>query len=161
MHKEDGEQQKFQQSKRGLYYLDTATTTNHAVLAVSTVEHNKSNYTDRDYSRAVLARKAQILVGYPELRDFLAYIDENAILNCPITRQDAINAHAIFGRSLGAIQGKTTRRKLKAILAAVANSLPNDILDTYRNVTLCVDLMFVNRIPFFMSITEKIQFITA
>jgi hypothetical protein len=105
VHKEDGEQRRFQQSKRGLYYLDIATTTNHTVLAVSTVEHNKSNYTDRDYSRAVLARKVQILAGYPELLD---YINENAIPNCLINMQDAINAHAIFGCSLGAIQGKTT-----------------------------------------------------
>jgi hypothetical protein len=152
---------KFQQSKRGLFYLDVANTASHTVLAVSTVEHNKSNYTDRDYSHAVLARKVQIQAGYPELRNFLAYLDDNAIPNCPINRQDAINAHAIFGRAVSAIKGKTTRRKLKAILAKVANSLSKEILDTYRNVTLCIDLMFVNCIPFFMSISKKIHFITA
>jgi hypothetical protein len=96
VHKENGKQRKFQQSKRQLFYLDVAATASHTVLAVSTVEHNKSNYTNRDYSCAVLARKAQVLVRYPELRDFLAYIDKNAIRNCPIGRQDAINAQALF-----------------------------------------------------------------
>ena len=37
VHKEDGGVRRFQQSRRGLYYLDTAKTENHTVLAVSTV----------------------------------------------------------------------------------------------------------------------------
>jgi hypothetical protein len=37
IHKQDGTQQKFQQSKRGLYYLDTAATENPTVLTVNTV----------------------------------------------------------------------------------------------------------------------------
>jgi hypothetical protein len=57
VHKADGGIRKFQQSRRGLYYLDTATTGNHTVLAITTVEANKSRYTKRDYSRAQLARK--------------------------------------------------------------------------------------------------------
>jgi hypothetical protein len=108
VHKDDGVQWKFIQSKRGLYYLDTAATENHSVLAVSTVEHNQSNYTNRDYFRAKLARKIQTLVGRPELKDFIRYIDGHSLENCPITCQDAINAHAIFGQDLGSIKGKTT-----------------------------------------------------
>jgi hypothetical protein len=34
-------------------------------------------------------------------------------------------------------------------------------MEHYRDVTLCIDIMFVNRIPFFMSISRKIHFITA
>jgi hypothetical protein len=41
VHKADGQQRKFKQSRRGLFYLDTAETENHTVLAVNTVEHNK------------------------------------------------------------------------------------------------------------------------
>jgi hypothetical protein len=97
VHKEDGQQRKFKQSKRGLFYLDTAQMEEHAVLAVSTIENNKSNYAVRDYSRAKLAQKIQILVGRPELKDFIRYLDRNYLPKCPVTRQDAINAHAIFG----------------------------------------------------------------
>jgi hypothetical protein len=57
-----------------------------------------------------------VLVGRPELKDFLRYIEAKSLANCQITRQDAINAHAILGHDLGAIKGKTTRRKLKGIL---------------------------------------------
>jgi hypothetical protein len=31
----------------------------------------------------------------------------------------------------------------------------------YRNITLCIDIMFVNKIPFFLSISQNICFITA
>jgi hypothetical protein len=30
-----------------------------------------------------------------------------------------------------------------------------------RDITLCVDIVFVNRIPFFMSISKKVRFVTA
>jgi hypothetical protein len=125
VHKEDGEICKFQQSPRGLYYLDTAKTANHTVLAITTVETNKSKYTDRDYSRAQLPRKIQILAGQPELKDFLCYLHRNFIWNCPIQRQDAINAHAIFGRDVNSLKRKMfTCQRLQAVLGAVAMNIP-------------------------------------
>ncbi len=159
VHKGDGTIRRFLQSKRGLYYLDTATTENHTVL-VTTVEENKSKYTNRDYSRAKLARQIQTRVGRPELKDFLHYLDNNALPNSPIHRQDAINAHAIFGRDVNSLKGKTTKQQLKAIIGAVANNLPRTIMENYREITLCIDIMFVNNIPFFMSISKHIRFLT-
>jgi hypothetical protein len=163
VHKPDGSQHKFQQPKRGLCYLDTVTPENHTVLTVNTVESNKSNHTKRDYSRAKLACKVQTLVGRPELKDFIRYLDGHSLTNCPIHPQDAINAHAIFGRDLASIKGKTTCQQVqvKGTLAAVAHNLPKEIMQQYRNVTICIDIMFVNKIPFFMSISRNIRFITA
>jgi hypothetical protein len=66
VHKEDGELRMFKQSRRGLYYFDTTNSTNHVVL-VSTVTDKKSKYTKRDYSRAQLAHKIQVLIGWPTL----------------------------------------------------------------------------------------------
>ena len=63
VHKDNGDIRKFRQSKRGLYYLDTASAANHTVLLVDTVESNKSRHTDRDYTRAKLARKIQVLLA--------------------------------------------------------------------------------------------------
>jgi hypothetical protein len=87
VHKENSDQRKFKQPQQGLYYLDTAEPENHTVLTVSTVETNKSKYADRDYTRAKLARKTQILVGRPELKDFICFIESNSLPNCPITAQ--------------------------------------------------------------------------
>jgi hypothetical protein len=140
---EDGKIRKFQQSPRGLYYLNTAKTANHTVLTITTVETNKSKYTDRDYSRLQLARKIQILVGPPKLKDFLCYLDSNSIPNCPIQRQDAINAHAIFGRDVNSLKGKITRQRLQAVLGAVAGNIPKEIMEHYHDLTLCIDIMRV------------------
>ncbi len=159
VHKEDGALRLFKQSRRGLYYLDTADSENHVVL-VSTVADKESKYTNRDYSRASLARKTQILVGRPELQDFVRHLESNSIPNCPIDSQDAINAADIFGRDIGSLKGKTTRRSLDGIRACLSN-IPRQIMDQYRNITLCIDLMFVNKIPFFLSISRNIKFITA
>jgi hypothetical protein len=158
VHKENGEKRMFKQSCCGLYYLDTADTSGHVVL-VSTVEDKKSNYTDRDYSRAKLARKTQILIGRPELRDYLQYIANNNIPNCPVGRQDVLNAADIFGRDFGTVQGKTTRRKLEGTRGSIFN-IPRQIMEQYRNITLCIDITFVNQIPFFLSISQNIKFIT-
>jgi hypothetical protein len=160
VHKENGNQRRFKQSRRGLYYLDTASSENHTVLAVSTVENNKSKCPDRDYTRATLACKIQILVGRPELKDFLHYIEGNSLPNCPITRQDAINAHHIFGRKVGSMKAKTTRSTLPGIRANLAN-IPKAIMAQYCDITLCIDIMSVNKIPFFLSISQDIRFITA
>jgi hypothetical protein len=159
VHKENGVIRKFQQSKRGLFYLDTADMKDHVVL-VTTVDDNKSNYTDRDYTRAKLARKAQILVGRPELNAFLRYLDGNNIKNCPITRQDAINADKIMGRDHGSLKGKTTHRKKLERVAGSTTHLPKEILQQYRAITLCIDIMFVNKIPFLLIISRNIRFIT-
>jgi hypothetical protein len=124
VHNENGVIRKFQQSKRGLFYINTADMKDHVVL-VTTVANNKSNYTDRDYTRTKLARQAQVLVGRPELNDFVRYIDGNNIKNCPITRQDAINADKILGWDHGSLKGKTTHRKLERVPGSTTN-LPKD-----------------------------------
>jgi hypothetical protein len=152
VHKKDGTIRKFQQSRCGPCYLDTAAQNNHTVLATAAVEANKSKHTDRDYSRAQLARKIQNLVGRPELKDFLRHLDSNSFPNCPMQRQDAVNADAIFGQDVASLKGKITRQQLQTVLGAVASNLPKEIMQHYRDITLCVDIMFVNRIPFFMLI---------
>jgi hypothetical protein len=48
-------------------------------------------YVKTEGYRANLAHKVQILVGRPELKDFLRDIERNSIKNCPIAHQDAVN----------------------------------------------------------------------
>lgn len=122
-------------------------------LAVSAVQTNKSKCSDRDCTRAKLARKPQVLVGRPELKDFLRHIDGNSIPNFPINCQDAINAHDIFGRNVGSLKGNTTRRTLDGIVSNMAH-LPKTVMEKCRDVTLCIDVMFVNCIPFFLSVSR-------
>ena len=63
---------------------------------------------------------------------------------------------------MGAIKGKTTTRRPAAVREDLdVIMVPKNILAHRKNVTLCVDIFFVDRKPFFTSICKKIMFSTA
>jgi len=64
VHKEDGGMKNFIQSIKGLFYLDTKKNVSGTVLGNS-VAYNKSRYSNRNYSQAVLAREVQNMIGRP------------------------------------------------------------------------------------------------
>ena len=64
VHLNDGCTRSFTQSRQGLYYSDIQESTSATVL-VNTVEYNKSKYSNRDYLRALDARKLQNIIGGP------------------------------------------------------------------------------------------------
>jgi hypothetical protein len=66
------------------------------IALINTVEDNKTKYTKRDYSRALLARNIQKIIVRPSTRDFMKIIDNNLILNCSIIRRDIIFAEKYF-----------------------------------------------------------------
>ena len=90
VHRPEGTQRIFQQSSRGLYFLDTSLTpqpvngTKDTVL-VTTVADNASSFSNADYSQAVLARKLQKIIGRPTTRAFIYFIENNLLPNCPVT----------------------------------------------------------------------------
>jgi hypothetical protein len=107
IHKKGGSTRDFRESKKGLYYIDTRADA--VALTINTVDDNKYRYTNRDYSRAPLARKMQDTIGRPSTRSYLQIIDSNLLPNFPVTRDDVIAAEDIFGPTLGSLKGKTTR----------------------------------------------------
>ena len=75
---------------------------------VNTVEDNRIQYSERDYSKAVLARKVQKIIGRrPSTKTFLSIVDRNLFQNCPVKREDIIVAERIFGPEVGS--GRTCR----------------------------------------------------
>ena len=63
----------------------------------------------------------------------------------PITRDDVKMAEDIYGTCVSNLQGKTARKKVPHIETEI-KTVPKSIMDKYRAVTLCVDIMFVNGI---------------
>jgi hypothetical protein len=128
-------------------------------LTINTVDDNKSRYTNHDYSRALLARKIQD-IGRPSTRSYLHIIGNNLLPNCSVTREDVLAAKDIFGPNLGSLKGKTTRSGTSHVRSAPTN-LPIQIMSRYKDVTVAGDIMYVNTIPFFMSVSRHIKFGTA
>ena len=99
------------------------------------------------------------IMGYPSIEDFKNAIKYRYIDDCPITITDIEIAEDIFGKDIHALKGKTVR---KAPVRVEINmiAMPEKILKLHQNITMGIDFMFVNGIPFFIMVSSKIKFIT-
>ena len=145
----------FNESDNGLYYSSMK---NSAVVlnTINTIEDNKQKFSALDRRRATKARKFQDILNLPA-REIIRLIDQNAIPNCPITRDDMKAADKIYGPSMVGLKGKTVRRPGEHVRPDIP-SLPPDILSRYRDVSIGADIMYVNSVRFFVTISQHLQF---
>ena len=96
-------------------------------------------------------------VGRPSDKDFIKILKTSSLPNCPVTPRDVIIANKLFGPDVGALKGKTTRRSPPIVDSPVPVDITS-ILKYYGEVTLCVDLMYVNRVPLLVTLSRNIKF---
>jgi hypothetical protein len=159
VYKPDGARREFVRTESGLYMCDELAQQN-GVALVSTVAGNRTNYTNDDYLRAVRARELQITIGRPSTKDFIRIVLGNQLPNCPVTKADILAAEDIFGPDIGSLKGKTTRRPPSKVKPWVVEQLPPAVMSRYRDVTLCVDVMYINRVPMVVTFSRNIRFTT-
>ena len=160
--KPDGSMRRvFKQSDRGLYFMDSKMASTTEVTLVNTVDNNRSNYTNRDYSHAVLPRQLQKIIGRPSTRTFTKTVENNLLPNCPVTQRDIMMAEDIIGPDVGSLKGKSTRRGTDHVAINLIDT-PASIMNHYKNIILGGDIMFVSKIPFFVTISHHhVKFGTA
>ena len=165
VHKLDGTILTFSEFSSGLYFHDTAKTpltnsTINAYTLLNTVSRNKSLFTRREIEGADKARTLYQQLGRPSERFFQKILSQRLINNCPITADDAKRALAIYGPDLATLKGKTTRKNGEHIPGANPIPLPDYITEHHADVTLCIDIFFVQGQRFFHTISRKIKFRT-
>ena len=106
VHKE-GKILKFKEVTCRLYYFDTADRDEESTMLVTTVENKQNKFSAYDFLRAKLARSIQKRIRRPNTQDYLRYVKNNLIPNCPITAQDIKNVEYIWGPDLGSLKCKT------------------------------------------------------
>jgi hypothetical protein len=127
---------------------------------LNSVEENKSFYTERQFEQAKMARDLYHAMGTPSISDFKAMLWMNVIGNNPVTTEDIKIADKIFGPDIGALKGKTTRRKP----APVVNDqieIPSELIAAQREVTLCIDGMEVSGLVFSTTDSKNLYYRTA
>ena len=87
-------------------------------------------------------------------------IDSGALKNSPVTREHVKIAQYIWGTSAAFLMGKTTRCQPDAveIIAENITPIPREILDNHKDITICIDIMKINKIPFLTTYGKVIQF---
>ena len=124
---------------------------------VSTVSENELNFTPRQRKRALEARRLYHIIGCPTVENFKHILRQHIIKNCPVTVEDVTIAEQIYGMDIGTLKGKTTRHKPVPVTTDLIE-VPPEIKEQHADITLCVDVMFVNGFPMFTSIDRTLKF---
>jgi hypothetical protein len=125
-------------------------------LLVSTVKDNMEGFTKREIEGAMRARKLSHAIGYPSVDNLKHIIRMNLIKNCPVTTTDVKVAEEIFGPDIATLKGKSTRQTPKAVVDEFIE-IPAKIKD-HDDLTLCMDLMYVNKMPVFTTIDKTLRY---
>ena len=126
------------------------------------VQGNMEGFTKCEVEEERKAREAQamLMLGHPTNRNFLGMVRGGMISNCPVTTNAVKNAYQIFGPDLAGIRGRTVRRPPESVTTDYVQ-IPRAILKQHQLVTLAVDVMFVNGVPFLISMARGLNLVTA
>jgi hypothetical protein len=91
------------------------------------------------------------------LKDFKWVIRSKQIKDCLVTVEGVDVALKISGKNMTALKGKTTQSKPN-LVAKDFVKFPVELQKLHQEVFLTVDIFFVNKIPFFLTLSQKICF---
>ena len=130
------------------------------VALMQTVREYYEGFTDREIKSAILARETQAMMGCPSDKQLSAMVSNKTLDNCPVIPADIPNALAIYGLHLPGVRGYTVRKKPDRVETEYL-SIPDDYRRLHHIVTLTTDILFVNGVPFLVTLSRKIRFLTA
>ena len=127
---------------------------------VATVRDTYNNFSRKQIEGAQAARQLMGMIATPSTRDFNTLLRLNMIPDwCPITTENIKHADTPFGPDLATARGKTVWRKPTRVVTDYVD-IPRTLIDINKQVTLAVDVMFVNLVPFLVSDSRTINLIT-
>jgi len=74
-----------------------------------------------------------------------------------VTLEDVNLAEKIFGADIGALKGKTTRRRPTPVKTDLVE-IPPELIKQHHDLTYCMDVMYVNGMPMLTGIDRSIRF---
>ncbi|CAJ1950718.1 unnamed protein product [Cylindrotheca closterium] len=147
----------FLPTDKGLYHMDLKDQLNSAWNFFETVKGQKAKHTKASVIRAAKARHIQNIIGRPGDRRFTDIVNNNLLRDCPVTSEDIKTATNIYGPNLGSLKGKTTSTTDGHVRTEIG-AIPPHIKEHYSDITLAIDILFVNKMPFLVTISRHIKF---
>jgi hypothetical protein len=145
--------------------LDDVSHGDKGTMLVQTVRGNYEGFTKREIEKAREVRVMQGRLGQlseTELTGLLKNkekVSHTLLKNSNLTIDDLENSRVIYGPSVPRLKGTSVRHKP---VRAEPNfvRIPRDIIDMNRYITLVADVMFVCGLPFLISLSRRIRFVT-
>ncbi len=126
---------------------------------VVTVEENMLSYNKWQIQAADKAKTFYACLAFPSAPDYKWILQSSQVKECPVTAEDAKIAEKIWGPNIAALKGKTTRTKPEHVMTVIVE-IPVEIRTLHRLVMMSIDVFFVNKIPFLITLSRKICFTT-
>ena len=130
---------------------------NNSCSPITQAEESKKQYTTSAFKRSDRARWFQHITGRSVNR-ILHEVDSNILHNFSLLREYFVMAEDIYRPSASHQQGKTVHQKVYNVDPIVVSNYPKCILDRYKNVPLCCDIMQTKGIGFLNTISWHILF---
>ena len=130
------------------------------IVMIETVRKNYEGFTKEQVERAKAARDALAMMAHPRADRVNQVVSStSAVRNWPFTAKDLANGELIFGPDRGAMRGKTTRQRPGRVRPQLV-SIPQQLYERIREVVLAADVMFVDGLPFFVTLSRGIKLFT-
>src|SRR5210317_1945373 len=101
--------------------------------------------------------KLYYVLGCPIMQNFKYILQQNIIKNCPITVEDINIVEQIYGPDIATMKGKTTKQKVGTVKQDEIK-IPCEQIDRNQEMTLCMVIMFVNRISLLATIDCTVKY---
>jgi hypothetical protein len=119
-------------------------------------ERTRNDILKKSLQKSIGSLQATNIIMRPGTRKFEDDVIEH-LVNCPVSKADIRAAEDIFGRDLGSLKEKPVRQSISQVMADV-DAIPEEVLRVGQDVTVAIDIMFVNKIPFFIALSREIKF---
>jgi hypothetical protein len=126
---------------------------------METVESNMSLFTKRQIHGANLACNLQAGLAFLSNADMKWAIQLNLIKDCPVTVKDMGMAIKVWGPSIAMLKGKMVRKTSPVVRQDIIEILKK-IWELHKDNTLTMDIFIVNKIPFFITYSLVICFLS-
>jgi hypothetical protein len=165
VHNNNGTHLRFEPSARGLYKHELPTNNISSLkdtwlmmLSVSTVKESMSKFSKFAYQHAIEAQRLQNIIIRPPSQKYRDVILDH-LRDSKVTKADIDAAEQTFGPNVGSIKGKTVCHSTDPVTPSI-DAVPFEVMKLHGNITLTIDIMFVNKIPFFITKSQDIHFVT-